>query len=308
MAILIANNGNRVVETIAERDAIVRRYSSLSVTVKDATADVRFGGGLVAYVWDTVSEDWLPTYSSVKPDLKFSTEEKAIVDGSVTTDYVVKDGEVWGAKIIDSDGLIVADAHIKAIGDTITLTGGPWDNHKLHFTYAHGTMTTELYDIWKTKASTDSPEFTGVPKVPTAVEGTEDQQVANTEFVAKALKSVGFEKQADGEGWKNNVKTDTYTVTVEPPSAVSGGEIDLDSQQVVVFNGTINQNITLTNPPGADRAMTMVIKFKGKGGTITWPPGILWAEDKVPVLSDTFTVVVLLWDGEEWIGSTGLKR
>ena len=52
----------------------------------------------------------------------------------------------------------------------------------------------------------------------------------------------------------------------------------------------------------------MVIKFKGKGGTITWPPGILWADDKVPVLSDTFTVVVLLWDGEEWVGSTGLKR
>lgn len=347
MAILIANNGNRVVETIAERDAIVKKHSTLSVTVKDATADIMFGGGLVNYVWDTVTETWLPTYASLKPELIFSTEEKPIVDNSVTTDFVVKDGIIWSAKIIDADGEIVADAHVTAVGSVITLSGGPWIDHTLHYTYAHGTMSTELFGLWESKAGLaspeftgtptvptaavgtdndqvantafvkvavdskadiESPEFTGLPTAPTAVAGTESEQIANTAFVSDALKSVGFEKQEDGEGWKSNVKTDAYTVKVEPPSEVSGGEIDLDSQQVVVFNGTINQNITLTNPPGADRAMTMVIKFKGKGGTITWPAGILWAEDKVPELSDTFTVVVLLWDGEEWVGSTGLKR
>lgn len=308
MAILIANNGNRVVETIAERDAIEKRHTGMAVMVKDATADVRFGGGLVNYIWDSTVMDWLPTYSSYKPEVKFSTESKNIIGGEVTTDYVVKDGMVWSAKILDADGLIVADAQVVANGDKIQLPSGDWDGYTLYYTYAHGTMTTELFGLWESKAGLVSPEFTGTPTVPTAAAGTENEQIANTEFVSNALKSIGFEKEADGEGWKNNVKTDAYTVKVEPPAEESGGEIDLESQQVVVFNGTINQNITLTNPPGADRAMTMVIKFKGKGGNITWPNDILWADDKVPELSDTFTVVVLMWDGEEWIGSAGMKR
>lgn len=307
MSIIIYNDGNRVVETINDRNNIEKRHAGMSVTVKDATGDPLFGGGLVNYVWDTTSTNWLPTYSSVKSDLTFTTEEKPVIGNIVTTDFIAKDGTIWGAKLIDSEGLIVGDAQVKAEGNVITLTGGPWVDHTLHYTYAHGNMTTELYGIWNSKAGVESPEFTGTPKAPTAIVTAEDEQLANTEFVANTLKSVGFEKQVGGE-WKSELGTDTYTLNSPTPVMTSAGTIDLSSQQIAVFNGAVNQNIVLSNRPDSGRAMTVVIKFKGKGGTITWPSDILWADDKAPTLATTYTLVLLMWDGEEWIGSTSIKR
>lgn len=337
MAILIANNGNRVVETIADRNAIEKRHMGMSVIVKDSTADVRFGGGLVNYIWDSIALDWLPTYSSYKPDIKFSTESKTIIGGVVTTDYVVRDGMVWSAKILDADGLIVADAQVTAVGDKIQLPNGNWDGHKLYYTYAHGTMTTELYGLWESKAGTVSPAFEGIPTVPTPDPELDIKAIANVEFVASAIREgfensptvpmpaedadeltvanigyvgfaiedAGLKKHETDKGDKTEAKVDTYTLSVSTDTA---GTIDLNREQVVVLDGTVNNNISLTNIPDVNRAMTIVLKFKGKGGNVTWPSNIIWADDKEPVLADMFTVVVLMWDGEEWIGSAGMRR
>lgn len=54
MAIIVTNDGSRFVDTLADRNAIPveLRFMGMRVTVKDATADPIFGGGVVQYLWE----------------------------------------------------------------------------------------------------------------------------------------------------------------------------------------------------------------------------------------------------------------
>lgn len=303
MSILVANTGNQSVETIADRNSIAKRHNGMIVHVRDATADPLLGGGRASYMWDSVVNQWVIHYSSLKPELTFTTEEKTIVNGEVTTDFIVKDNQVWSAKVLDENDVILGDAKVTVSGTTLVLGSTDYDGRKLRYTYAHGTLSTELFDIWKDKVGKTSPAFEGTPTTPTPEVGDDSKQVANTEFVTNTLKSAGFE--STDSGWTpppvEIPEMDTYTLAVTSSTAT----LDLAEAQVFTINASANRTLSLVNVPGADRTMTVVLKLIGNTGTITWPAGVEWSSGIAPELSPSYTVVVLFWDGSSWVGSTG---
>lgn len=80
--------------------------------------------------------------------------------------------------------------------------------------------------------------------------------------------------------------------------------LDLSKQQVFRVSATAPRTLAFTNPPAANRAMTVVVQITGTSA-ITWPSGIQWAGWSQPVLGATWTRVVLFWDGAGWSGSVG---
>lgn len=100
-----------------------------------------------------------------------------------------------------------------------------------------------------------------------------------------------------------NPVLDTYRLK----SASSTGAIDLSEQQIAIIDGTVNRTISFTNVPSSNQALTVLVKFNGSGGTITWPSGIQWHNGDSPVLGTNYTLVSLLFDGTDWLGITSIK-
>ncbi len=249
MAILVANDGSRFVDTMAQRDAIPleRRFMGMRVTVKDATADPVFGGGVVQYLWDKVIAGWSPVWSDKKPELKFAIEDKLIVAGKVTTDHVIKDGMVWSARVLDTDGTILRDAHPLVEGKNLDIQSLDFEGKRLHYTYAYGEMTSELIEIWNAKADLGSPEFTGTPKAPTAPVETNSTQVATTAFAhalvaaLPAPEAAVQEAPADGKGY---VRQSEGWAELPAAPAVPVQEAPEDAKDYV-RNGGVWKELTL---------------------------------------------------------------
>lgn len=87
-------------------------------------------------------------------------------------------------------------------------------------------------------------------------------------------------------------------------AAAATTALDLSSTQVFRIDASVNRTLTFSNPPGAGRAMAVVITLSGNK-VITWPAGIRWNGGVAPALSPTWTVVTLVWDGSVWSGSVG---
>lgn len=136
--ILIANDGDKTVATIGARNALERRFDGMQVTVLDAIADVNVGGGRAGYIWSETFNEWLLTWKSSNKDLKFYTESHVIAAGAVNTDYLPQDGIVWGGRIIDGDGLIVAEVRPQVTGTRIDLGSPEYDGLTLELTYGCG--------------------------------------------------------------------------------------------------------------------------------------------------------------------------
>lgn len=323
MAIIVANDGSRFVDTMAERDSIPvnMRFMGMRVTVKDATADPVFGGGVVQYLWDKTVGSWSPVWSDKKPELKFSTEEKIIAAGRVTTDHVIKDALVWSARVVDLSGVILGDAQLVIEGKDLVLNTQDYNGMKLHYTYAYGEMTTELIEIWQQKANTSSPTFTGNPKAPTPIPTSNDTSIATTEFVKDALagnESGIADAPTDGKDYVRNngawkpqvVAFDTYSLK----SSVS-------ASGALVINATTQQSFVVTNKSAgtrqvsfadgpAGRMVTCILLIDGNTGDITFAGANLkWNEGKAVTKAEfgaARTQLIFLWDGiDTWCGSKG---
>lgn len=136
--ILIANDGDKTVATIGARNALERRFDGMQVIVLDAIADVNVGGGRAGYIWSEALNDWLLTWKSNNKDLKFYTESHVIAAGAINTDYLPQDGIVWGCRIIDGDGLIVAEVKPKVTGTLVEVGSADYDGLNLELTYGSG--------------------------------------------------------------------------------------------------------------------------------------------------------------------------
>ena len=104
----------------------------------------------------------------------------------------------------------------------------------------------------------------------------------------------------DGSGVGFNNAFSRYTLS----SLSTAATLDLSKQQVFRVSATTPRTLAFTNPPAANRAMTVVVQITGTSA-ITWPSGIQWAGGSQPVLGATWTRVVLFWDGAGWSGSVG---
>lgn len=323
MSIIVANDGSRYVDTIAERDAIpiARRFMGMRVTVRDAIADPVFGGGQVQYIWDKVVLAWSPVWSDKKPELNFATEDKTIVDGKVTTDHVMKNNLVWSARVVDLDGVILGDAQLTISGRDLSLSTQDYNGMILHYTYAYGDMTTELLGIWENKADLTSPKFTGDPTAPTPVKGNNSESIATTEYVVTALSEVASgisEAPEDGEdyvrkdGEWSKLVIDLDTTKVKSSTSAAGAlAVDAPKQQAYTFTNTAagTRQISFLNGP-AGYMITSALVIDGNAGDITFTGANLkWNDNKVVAKADlgaARTVIIFLWDGvSTWIGTKG---
>lgn len=129
--------------------------------------------------------------------------------------------------------------------------------------------------------------------------------VKTTEWDGKPeLDELGFVKLVDGGVKYENANIGVYSLDVTHNTGV----IDLEESQIAIIDATVNRTISFTNPPASDKAVTVVIKLKGTGGVITWPAYIKWHNDTEPTLGTDYSIVTLLWDGEEWIGVQSMRN
>ncbi len=139
MAIVISNDGDRVVETVAERDALAHRFDGMQVTVKDAIGDVFVGGGVAGYVWDEANTKWLLCWTNTKDDLFFTTESHLLAGGEVMLDYVPASGLVWGCTVLAAGNVVAVEVSNPNVeGRVVNIGSTAYDGNTLLCTYAYG--------------------------------------------------------------------------------------------------------------------------------------------------------------------------
>lgn len=151
MAILIQNSGIKVVNTIAERNAIASgsRYQGMTVIVRDAIADPLVGGAYEAtYRWNSTLSAWLLIHKNAKDNVNFTREEKTILTGGkVMADFVPQTGTVLNAYIVDETGLELAVATCSAVENEISIGTSDYDGKTLIYTYAYGAVQAAIADL-----------------------------------------------------------------------------------------------------------------------------------------------------------------
>lgn len=155
MAIVLYQNADITVPSIAARNAIVRKIDNMVVVVLDAIADVNAGAGVATYRWSASLDDWILISKSSYESIKFATEELVISNGSVTPSNIPTDNQIWGIDVLDGTNIV---ASLTMEGLTITPTSisglGPWNGYKLRFTYAYGTISQQIDSYIKTQIAT----------------------------------------------------------------------------------------------------------------------------------------------------------
>jgi len=108
--------------------------------------------------------------------------------------------------------------------------------------------------------------------------------------------------KSDGSGVEYSSSLRRYDLDVIPTTAT----LDLNLGQVFKVNAAQARKLVFQNQPAAGRATTVVLHITGRSD-ITWPPGVLWNNNQVPVLGTTWTTVILIWIGDGWVGSVGAR-
>lgn len=82
------------------------------------------------------------------------------------------------------------------------------------------------------------------------------------------------------------------------------GNCDVSTGNVFRLSGANGFAATLSNLP-ADRATVIWFSVTGRGGSVSWPQGIIWNNGQQPILGATHTNVTVTWDGKVLMGGTG---
>lgn len=128
---------------------------------------------------------------------------------------------------------------------------------------------------------------------------------------AAAQASAGLPSLAGKGGLPLVAKTDgtgvEYTSSLKRydlDTATATTTLDMATAQVFQVDARTPRALAISNAPSATRAMTAIINITG-AATITWPTGIKWDAGRLPLLGPLWTVVVLLWVGNGWVGKVG---
>ena len=135
---LIYNTGDKSVQTIADRDAIQKRFDGMEVTVADASDDVFVGEGMARYKWYVTPARWFLTWKETQDTFSIITETKQILGGNVIANNPPQDGAVWNEYILDANDGIVGEIVTTAVGNIVNIGTASYDGYYLKFTYGYG--------------------------------------------------------------------------------------------------------------------------------------------------------------------------
>lgn len=154
MAIVKQRGLQLTVDTIAERNAIVKRPEHLVVHVKDAIADVDAGSGPAVYRWTTTDGGkWLLISAGVERTINFETKELTIADGQVISPNIPLNNFIWDIQIIDGNTSVA----YPRVEDLDILAGAirgldSFNGLKLRYTYSYGSIGTQLQEVLDAKS------------------------------------------------------------------------------------------------------------------------------------------------------------
>ena len=140
MAIVVSNTGNKTVATISDRDALLRVFNGMQVTVIDAIADILVGIGTAGYQWSSPLYKWCLMWKTSKDELIFVSEAQTIVAGKVAANHYPQNSLVWSCNIRDSNGLILGEIEPTVVLKVLDIGTTDYDGHSLHYTYAYGNV------------------------------------------------------------------------------------------------------------------------------------------------------------------------
>jgi hypothetical protein len=134
---IIANDGDKIVNTIAQRDAISSKFDGMEVTVIDSISDVLTGGGRACYKW--LGGVWQLMWKDNKDNLLFKTEQTTIVGSSAFTTFPAQDGVVFNIVILDASGNDLLHVYNPTVIDKeIQIGSDAYDGHDIIFSYGYG--------------------------------------------------------------------------------------------------------------------------------------------------------------------------
>ena len=148
MAIIRHTNFDMTVENIAERNAITARVDGMMVVVIDAIADADAGAGKAIYRWDATDNNWIMVSKGSVQTVSFATEELIIANGQVSPANIPLNNNIWDISIVEND-IIKFQPKVEALSISPTVIGNLslYNGKKLRFTYAYGTITTQMQSI-----------------------------------------------------------------------------------------------------------------------------------------------------------------
>ena len=151
MAIIIHNDGDKVVGSIPERNLLAKRFDGMRVRVLDATGDIQVAGGSAEYLWDTsvVGGRWVITWADNYPTMSFANETLPIVGSTVTLGNVPANGVLFTAVIVDDNNVIMGDADIASVNlGLVTLANSGYNGKRLRVNYAYGSMASQIQVVY----------------------------------------------------------------------------------------------------------------------------------------------------------------
>lgn len=151
MAIIITNDGDRIVSDLTARDAITTPFDGMKITVANSTGDTFTNGGKATYQWNAATSTWLLVWKEDKDTLEFVTESHTIVGGKVTASNIPQSGMVWGCTVQDvtaeGDSIILAEISPTVAADEISIGTNSFNGKTLVFTYGYGVIQAAVSQI-----------------------------------------------------------------------------------------------------------------------------------------------------------------
>jgi hypothetical protein len=132
----------KVVETLAQRDAITMRPDGLQVQVNDTAGDPAAENSPAVYRWVKKLNKWILAWKSAKTPLAFISGEAIIANDQVVVADPPGSGVVWDTFVTSLDKkTIIAEVEVTVSDRTITLhtdTAGQFDGQRFTYKYATG--------------------------------------------------------------------------------------------------------------------------------------------------------------------------